>query len=70
MTILAPNIHVYDGSVATWTVTIFICYLNVRYMLMRQCWHHLPDERPSFTELMSLLKEYWDEKHLYIVQTL
>ena len=62
--------YIYDGRVYSYYLHLLHLYLNVRYALMRQCWHHLPDDRPSFTELTLLLKEYWDEEHLYIVQTL
>ena len=36
---------------------------------MERCWEIRPEERPNFQELVTLLKDYWDEEHFYVVQT-
>ena len=40
-----------------------------RYTMLTQCWAALPEDRPSFTDLCTQLKEYWDDEHLYVVQS-
>ena len=36
-----------------------------RYDIVSQCWQYLPENHPTFKELLSGLKEYWDDEHLY-----
>jgi len=50
---------------------IIFCHtlLSYRYGLICQCWHYTPEERPTFKEIVCNLQEYWDEEHLYEVQS-
>ena len=41
------------------------CY---RYEIISCCWRYLPDNRPTFEEILLSLREYWDDAHLYAVQ--
>ena len=43
--------------------------LVFRYTVLFQCWSSLPEDRPSFSELCVHLKDYWDEEHLYVIQS-
>ena len=36
-----------------------------RYEIIGHCWQYLPDDRPTFEEILLNLKEYWDDAHLY-----
>ena len=33
------------------------------------CWQFMPENRPTFEETLLKLREYWDDEHLYAVQT-
>jgi len=39
-----------------------------RYDLIATCWNMNPDDRPSFSDLVVRLGDYWDDEHFYVVQ--
>jgi len=39
-----------------------------RYELITSCWHINPEHRPSFSDLVVRLRDYWDDEHFYVVQ--
>ena len=39
-----------------------------RYELITSCWHINPEDRPSFSDLVVRLRDYWDDQHFYVVQ--
>ena len=43
-----------------------ICH---RYEIISCCWEYLPDNRPTFEEILLKMREYWDDACLYVVQT-
>ena len=48
------------------------CHTSIfchRYEIISCCWRYLPDNRPTFEEILLKLREYWDDARLYVVQT-
>ena len=37
-----------------------------RFAVLKTCWEHRPEDRPSFTQLTETLVEYWEQEHGYI----
>lgn len=42
-----------------------VLLFSVRYSVMMLCWSEWPDDRPSFTELVSYL-EHPPDRHVYV----
>lgn len=38
-----------------------------RYSVISSCWNTMPENRPSFGDLVVSLKDYWDDEHFYVV---
>ena len=41
-----------------------------RFDILCKCWELKPEDRPTFSEMVDMLQEYWDDEHFYIVRSL
>ena len=49
-------------------LTVISLLSMCRYEIITSCWHINPTDRPSFSDLVVRLRDYWDDEHFYVVQ--
>jgi len=58
------------NMISKWKLTAVLPLSMCRYELIAMCWLMNPKDRPSFSDLVVRLKDYWDNEHFYVVQSL